>query len=58
MALVGAPAIRLLESQLFLIIQWTDGCVLVWPVKDHAADDFEARARHDWVGRIPPGGSP
>src|SRR4030088_1406302 len=40
--LVGAPAIRLLESELLLfalIIKRADRRIVVWPVKHHAADD-------------------
>src|SRR5450631_2342474 len=58
MSLVGASAIRLFESELFLfsiIVERTDRRIVVWPVKHHAAHDLDTRAQRDWVGRKPAG---
>ena len=52
MSPVCATAIRLFEGELFfltLIIEWTDRCVVVRPVKHHAANDFDARAQSNRV---------
>src|SRR3982075_4557853 len=52
--LVGAPAIRLLESELLLfalIIKRADRRIVVWPGKHHAADALDTRRQCNWDGR-------
>src|SRR4029077_766880 len=58
MSLVGASAVRLFERELFLlahVIERADRRIVVWPVKHHAADNLNACAQRNWVGRKPAG---
>src|SRR4051794_18926241 len=58
MSPICAPAVRLFESELLLfalIIERADRGIVIWPIKQHAADDLDARAQCDWVGRKPAG---
>src|SRR5439155_22779444 len=55
-AFVCASAVRLLESKLLLfpfIIERAHWRIVVWPIKHHAAYDFDARAQCSRVGRNP-----
>src|SRR5664279_219556 len=56
MSLVGAPSIWFLESELLLlavVIEGTNGRIVVWPVKRHTADDLDTRAQRNWIGGKP-----
>src|SRR5438046_835856 len=58
MPFVGASAIRLLESELLLfpfVIERAHRRIVVWPIKHHAAYDFDARAQCNRVGWKPAG---
>src|SRR5258708_40079822 len=53
MSPIGAPAVRFFESKLFffsIVVERTDGRVVVRPVKYDAADDVDARAQRDRIG--------
>src|SRR5260370_38749933 len=54
MSLICASAIRLFEGKLFLfsvIVERTDRRIVVGPVKHDAADDVDAGAQRDRIGR-------
>src|SRR5437868_14254048 len=56
MSLIGASGVRVFKSKLLLssvIIERTDRRIAVGTIKRHAADDVDARAQHDRVGRKP-----
>src|ERR1700730_16955362 len=56
MSLICASAVRLFESKLFLfsvIVERTDRRIMVGPVKYDAADDVDAGAQRDRIGRKP-----
>src|SRR6202043_3883417 len=56
MSLICASAVRLFERKLFLfsvIVERTDRRIMVGPVKYDAADDVDAGAQRDRIGRKP-----
>jgi hypothetical protein len=58
MSLVGTPAIRLLESELFFlpfIEERANGRIVVGPIEHHATDDLNTGAQRDRVCRKPAG---
>src|SRR5258708_24186526 len=55
---IGALAVRFFEGQLLLfslVIERTDRCVVVWPIKHHATDDFDTRPQRNRIGGKPVG---
>src|SRR5262249_50097612 len=57
MAPVCTPALWLLECESFLfslVVERTHGCIMIRPVEHHAANDLDARAQCDRIGRKPP----